>query len=258
MNLREFERQFGAELRSARRTETVLPITGNGLTRTQRVGVYRNNVRTVHVHALRAAYPVVSRLVGAEFFSYLADAYWADVGSVSGNIRNYGAELGQFLSTFAPVATLPYLADVARLEWLRQEARVARPIPVATDDRVFWQAGQEHGMRRIGTHPSVRLIASKYPILSIWDFCQVPDPVGELSYDAPGQMVCVSQSGRHDIVMQLLTEAEYRLLCGLVGRAERIDSLVNAATVGESSERLATLCGWARDGIVYVTDRGSA
>ena len=81
------------------------------------LAVYRNNYRGNLHDTLAAAYPVVLQLVGADFFRYMACQFIEATPSRSGNLTGYGASLGDFIADFSPAKELPYLADVARLEW---------------------------------------------------------------------------------------------------------------------------------------------
>ena len=45
--------------------------------------------------------------------------------STSGDLNVYGDEFGEFLADYPHAANLPYLADVARLEWAIDEAQRA-------------------------------------------------------------------------------------------------------------------------------------
>src|SRR5438105_1677644 len=83
----------------------------------RRLGFYRGNVQANAARALRNAYPVCAALVGAQFFEALAHAFAAERPSQCGDLNDYGAEFGGFIAAFPPAAPLPYLADVAALEW---------------------------------------------------------------------------------------------------------------------------------------------
>lgn len=112
------------------------------------IAVHRHNRRANLHGALRSAYPVVERLVGADFFAYAAAAFIDAHPSRSANLEDYGAQFGEFLRAFAPAAELPYLADVAALEALIQRATVA------ADDAATFE------------------LQSPFPVLRIWQVNQ--------------------------------------------------------------------------------------
>lgn len=80
----------------------------------------------------------------------------------------YGAALPDFLRTFASVRHLVYLPDVALLEWSRHAvAHVADAVPT---DLAGLAAMAPDEMERLhfSFHPSLALLPSDFPIVSIW------------------------------------------------------------------------------------------
>jgi hypothetical protein len=91
-------------------------------TRCDRIAIYRRTVFANYRNALAATYPVVKRLVGAPFFNTAVDSYVHAHPSASGDLNVYGDAFGDFLAAYPHAANLPYLPDVARLEWAIDEA----------------------------------------------------------------------------------------------------------------------------------------
>jgi hypothetical protein len=83
----------------------------------ERFGLYRGNLASTWTKALAAAYPVIAQLVGEEFFAALAREYGRAHPSDSGDLNRFGARFEPFLRCFEHVKDLPYLPDMARLEW---------------------------------------------------------------------------------------------------------------------------------------------
>ena len=142
---------------------------------TNALDIYRNNYRGNLQDALAAAYPVVEQIVGAEFFSMLARNFIEHHPSRSGNLHNYGAELAPFLATFPPAQSLPYLADVARLEHARSRACHAADAPVLTAEAAApaLASGPRSGELRLVCHPSCCLFGSSHAVVSLWAAHQV-------------------------------------------------------------------------------------
>src|SRR5262249_59736878 len=76
---------------------------------------------------LEPAYPVVSALVDRRFFGYAADAFIRRHPPAGARLGEDGADVPEFLAAFPPCAHLPYLPDVARLEWAVHRAPTAPP-----------------------------------------------------------------------------------------------------------------------------------
>src|SRR4051812_40516028 len=109
--------------------------TSRGTADARRFAVYRNNVVAGLGKALESRFPVALRLVGEEFFRGMARAFIADHRPRSPLLAEYGDELPAFIEAFDAAASVPYLADIARLEiaWGRAyHAADATPVAVAS------------------------------------------------------------------------------------------------------------------------------
>ena len=153
--------------------EGVLPTglhTWNGSDPGRRFAVYRNNVLASLIDALADSFPVVQALVGEPFFRAMAQIYVRECPPESPILAEYGDRLPLFIRQFAPAAAVPYLADVAQLEWLRIQAfHSADGTRVATTTLATVWADVEHlPDRRLTLHPSLQLIRSPYAVVSIW------------------------------------------------------------------------------------------
>lgn len=132
-----------------------------------RFGVYRNNVTYGLTRALARRYPVVERLVGAEFFAATARLFLSDHPPRDPRLFLWGDAFPAFLNSFRPLRDLPYLPDVARLEWLRglaYHAADAAPAPA----EALARAAADPARFALRLHPSLHLLRSRYAVLSIW------------------------------------------------------------------------------------------
>lgn len=134
----------------------------------RRFAVYRNNVVVGLVDALAARFPVVAALVGDAFFRAMAAVHARAAPPRSPLIFRYGDGFPDFLEGFPPAAEIGYLADVARLEWAMGEAAVATDAPALGRAALAGLTPEALLSTRIELHPSLRLVASRWPILSLW------------------------------------------------------------------------------------------
>ncbi len=140
----------------------------DGKPSTRRFNVYRNNIAASLTRVLRAAFPATARLVGEDFFAAMARAHIARQPPASPMLFDYGAEFPEFIATFVPAASLPYLCDVARIERAWVEAyHAADAHAIAPEDFARMRPDDLPDMRVI-VHPSVRIVRSKFPALTIW------------------------------------------------------------------------------------------
>jgi hypothetical protein len=208
-SLPELQRYFGRALCDP--GAMLPPIRANGLGAARRLQVYRHNHETALLSALRAVYPVTERLVGEEFFAAAAAGYARENPSHSGNVQDYGGAFPSFLGAYAPAASLPYLGDVAALEWRRLQTALAAPhTPM---DLKALAAVPAESLPELYFHhqPAARAFGSPFPVLSIWELCQQAEPEGELDLSLGSQCVLFSRPAL-DVQMRLVTPGEYAFL----------------------------------------------
>lgn len=180
----------------------------------QRFSVYRNNVQHSLRRALSARFPVVEALVGAEFFAAMARVFIAEAPPQGPVLLEWGADLPGFLERFPPIAHLPFLGDVARLELARGRAcHAADAAPVAPDALTVPNLETLH----LRLHPSVELYTSRHPAVGIWQAHQPgaerrplgPGPEHALIGRCPDFSVIVApvDAGTHAVIAALAAGA---------------------------------------------------
>lgn len=170
--------------------------------------IYRNNFRGNLQDVLASTYPVAEQIVGKDFFRMMAREFIGQHPSRSGNLHHYGAELGDFISTYAPAQELIYLADVARLEWACHLAYFAADAEILDVGRLATVAPKRYAYLRLLLHPACKVVRSGYPIATIWHAHQPGMPEAfHVDLDSGPQHVLVSR--KHDVVsVQVLVEPE--------------------------------------------------
>ena len=172
--LTEAQTTFGAALLSSRQAESAAPLfLQSHNTTLDRLAIYRGNVVSAITKALQRAYPVIEQIVGTEFFAALARAYWQEHPSTSGDLHDYGGAFAEFVARFEHTQHLPYLHDVAQLEWAVQQAYGAADHVVLALSALTSSMGAEAEAADIGglrftLQAGATLLDSIYPIASIW------------------------------------------------------------------------------------------
>jgi hypothetical protein len=172
------------------------------------VEVYRNNYRGNLHDALAGAYPVIRQLVGEDFFRLLARRFIEAHPSRSGNLHRYGAEMASFVASFEPAQGLPYLADVAALEWACHCAYFADD--TTTFDIAFLAQipAERYPDMVLHIHPECRLVHSRYPIAAIWQAHQ-PGADADFRIDLDSGSCNALVSRKDDVVLvNELTDAD--------------------------------------------------
>ena len=86
------------------------------------LAVYRRNLRGNFAKVLALEFPVVQRLVGADYFDTLAWQFQQVEPSRSGNLHGIGAHFAAYLRGRFTGGDLGYLGDVAELEWALEQS----------------------------------------------------------------------------------------------------------------------------------------
>jgi hypothetical protein len=176
-----------------------------GVAAERRLHVYRNNHVAGLATALAAVYPVTARLVGEDFFRQLARAYIAGHPSTSGDLQAFGAVLPAFIRGQASLAALPYLADVAALEWAAHEV-YHEADEQALDVAALARVDADAQLRiRLHLQLATRFVASPFPVLAIWHANQAASDDGVPS-------VSLADGGVRVLVARRDFEVEFRVL----------------------------------------------
>lgn len=244
-SLRELQASFAGALSDPHRTCAVLPPAN--------LAVYRNNASFTFREALARTFPVVHRRVGDDYFRQLAAQYRVLHPSRSGDLHDFGREFADFLAEHLAGGEYAWLADLARLEWLRTESSVAgaaRALDVETLSR-FAAADLER--LRFLFQPSVRLHTSSYPVFSVWQANQVENapPVDQSAGSEQG----MTRSGDNGTEVLSLEPRLFSFLFALGGGATLGDAM--SASGFDERELLAALAFLFREQLVSEVSLGA-
>jgi hypothetical protein len=174
---------FAAALRDSARTgETRRWLAGDAAQVERRVAIYRANMVAAAEKALSSAYPVIRQVVGDAFFHGLAREHQRATPSTSGDLTGFGATFDRFLADFEHVRSLPYLPDLARLEWAAHLAYGAADAPDWDAATLGAVAPERQADIRFQWTPGLAVIASRYPIVRLWTLHQ-PGGAGDFNVD---------------------------------------------------------------------------
>ncbi len=219
--LHQLQSEFAAALLDPSRA-VPLDVTSHTMPRpTRRFDVYRNNVVASLADVLQGHFPVVTRLVGEEFFRAMARCFIVDHPPRSPILSRYGGLFPAFIQKFPPVQDLPYLADVARLEWLQRRAYHARDQVSLT--AAVLEALPKTRLPRLTfeLHPSVGLLVSRFPVVSIWRTNTLDAEVEAISLDSGGEAALVVRPLLDVQVVPLPPEAETFVALLMMGHTVR-------------------------------------
>ncbi|GAB4358255.1 MAG: DNA-binding domain-containing protein [Oricola sp.] len=200
-------------------------ITGpHGKKAVRRFNVYRNNVVLGLVNVLVDYFPATARITGDNFFRAMAREFVRAHPPSSPLLFLYGTGFPAFIESFAPAASMPYLADVARVEraWLTAyHAADLEPLAPAALGAVPPDRLAE---AVFAPHPATGLVRSPYAVFEIYDANCNAQTVGPIEIGRP-QSVLVTRPGL-DVEVTALPDGDDAFF----------ESLIAGATLGEAAE----------------------
>jgi hypothetical protein len=152
-----------------------------------RLQIYSDSSLNGRLKALRNIFHSSERMVGEQFFAQMATEFLIQQPSQSLTADAQGQMFADFIVNYSPAASLPYLSDLVKLEWLwYQVFHDASDIP--------------------------RFMQSQYPITQLWEMCQ-PEYRGDFvlqDLTEPLRVMLVQHEQR--IHMRHLTQDEWNAL----------------------------------------------
>ena len=192
----------------------------------QGLAAYRGNAAAIAERALAVACPTVAALVGEETFHRLARDFWQQQPPACGDLGEWGAALPAFIAEQASLASEPYLADSARLDWLVHAASRAADGPAATPPLELLGEHAPDALH-LRLRAGCALLASAWPVATIWQAHQGHPGRQQPHADTHGERFAAVRSafaaGAH--------EAAWVWRDGLAVRVEALDD-ATAAFVG--------------------------
>jgi uncharacterized protein (UPF0276 family) len=215
----------------------------------RRLGIYRGNLGAHWARALASTYPVLRQLVGDEFFDALARVHGRAHPSLDPDLSRFGALLPDFLEDFEPAATLPYLPDLARLEWLVHEAFHAPDAdPSAPAPRLDGLTPEAFEAARARLHPTLRLHASPYATPALWRAHVAPGAAFPSAMAQAGHARVLRP--RWQVEVTSIDAAEHAALACLAAGGSFGAALDAAFALDEDFDVGARLAAWVREGVL--------
>ncbi len=211
-SLREVQVALSAAIRSADHEGLRDLVRDDGIPPERRVQIYRNNFRLNALAAMRATYPVIERLAGADWFAQSVGKFQETYPSQSGDLQNLGAAYPQFLHRELADTEYRYFADVAELEWCYQLVLTAGERGPVDIDKLRSTPERDYEKLRFVPRPALALVESVFPILGIWRANQPSSPsAAPMHLDSGASRVLLIRRETH-VELRELAIGAYELL----------------------------------------------
>lgn len=140
--------------------------------RLSRIEIYWNGYHARLLECLEDWYPatraVVEKVQGENSFPQLVTLYLWKHPSTSRNIMDAGAKLPGFIKRNEISGAIPYLADLARLEWECLSVIHEPPASTLSPEALMTVPADAWASARLGLDPAARLLRSSWDLHPLW------------------------------------------------------------------------------------------
>lgn len=230
MRLHEFQEQFrdlmleAPEALESSSEGFAAQFEAGGIPLPERLKVYRSTIVGGIAETLCKGFPILEKLVGADFLRETARRFVMAHPPEAGCLNLYGRGFDDFIQAYAPAQNFPYLPDMAALEIAMNEAYYAPDDEGLGAEALAQLSADDLGGLRVELRSSARIVCSDYNLAALRAYCLAPEgPIPDIN--TPCNLLIY----RPDLEVHLvpLTEPEAFML-GL---------LRDGAALGDASER---------------------
>ncbi|MEQ1755903.1 MAG: DNA-binding domain-containing protein [Micropepsaceae bacterium] len=184
--------------------------------------IHRNHFFQSLTGALEKTFPAIVSLVDQRFFSYCAHEFIQEHPPRTPCLFEYGESFPEFVAQFPPCRHLPYLGDVAQLEWNIH----------AVFHAVDGSGVDVLNIVRPGLPADIRLMESSFPVHRIWQAALEHESSGVDVSHSTAKLVIYRDDG--DSTMQQLGDCAFEFLRAVAAGAGPLVALGKASHIDPS------------------------
>lgn len=232
--LPDLQRAFASFLEGGEGEAVAAAVVGDSIDAAARLRIYRHHVRYSLTTALAATFPTVQALVGEAFFAGMVRGFIEANMPEQPVLSEYGTGLAGFIAGYEPARGVPYLPDIARLDWAMNFAFHSEHGPVLDAAALGAIPSEVLPSLRLRLVPGATLIQSRFPLDRIWRASQ-PDASDEkVDLASGGAALLIQGEG-----FVTLDRGEAAFLARLDG-VEALEQAVEVAIAADSGFDLST------------------
>jgi hypothetical protein len=228
----------------------------NGKAAARRFAIYRNNVTVSLIDALAAIYPAVQRLTGPDFFRAMARFHVRSAPPTSPLLFEYGREFPAFIESYEHAQSMPWLADVARIEraWLdAYHAADAEPLSPAALAAI---APGQLAELVFAAHPATQVVRSSFAAVTIFAANRDPEPASRIDASTPEDALITRPD--LDVVVRRLPPGGAAFVISLMAGHPLAESVAAALDDSPAFDLAANLAGLLEAGAFTSLTSGEA
>lgn len=194
-----------------------------------RIAVYTAGYPARVTEALHETFPALAKILGDNAFAALSDRYRATLRAEPVNLNDIGADLPGFVQADVASESLPFLPDLAVLEWAVTRAFHAAVTEVFDPvDCKDWSL-EDWPRAQLGFQPGLALLRSRWPLRALHATRDQERDEIDVDLEQGGECVLVFRRG-YEVLVEALPDRE----------ADALEAFRAGETLGEVSERLAS------------------
>lgn len=213
-----------------------------------RIAIYRNGLEAIWSQTLANAYPVMQKLVGADFFDLLSRDYGQQFPSLSGDLHDFGGDFPQFLKQSKTLTDYPYFSAVAELEWQIHRAYYAADAHCLGLAEFLSTVGDAAQESQLVFHSAATLHMSPWASAAVWRAHQ-SEEVAMLEVPLDTASFAAISRREWQVELQFISEASYCALITLQEGKDLAQALEKAMSIDASFDVAGELQTWFSFGI---------
>lgn len=219
--------------REGKSLEAVLHPQG-GVPGGERMAVYAGAYLARMAEALKETFEAVARFAGEAAFIDLCEGYVEAYPSGEYNLSEIGHSFAAYAAKTSYAAKLPFIKDLASLEWAVSRAFHAPGREPARMER-FAGWDDEHWSRaRIRVQEGCSLLRSAWPVADLWNARKMPEGRIDVAIEGRPQTVFVYRAGL-DVRVRVVSAAEAAFL-ERVAAGDSLGEILASFEGGETPE----------------------
>lgn len=221
----------------------------------RRALVYRNGFISSCTNALRSNFPSIEAIVGADYFTKIAQEYVLNQPPEKSALALYGRQFTTFLRDNSKRHQLPYLHCFAQLDYAWLQAYFAiDSSPLSEDDIQHWlDTGKAIPELTVALNPSARLMSLNYSVLATWTQLKANAILKQkLAITHSTEESLIWRTPQDTIHTQRLNEAQIAFLQPLWQSASIQDACENAFKTDATFDVLSFFSSLLQNGLLLM------
>jgi hypothetical protein len=137
------------------------------------------------INALAAVFPATMRITGADFFRAMARFHVRATPPTSPLLLEYGRDFPDFIERYEHARSMPWLADVARIERAWLDAYHAADVEPLAPQALASISPERLAEAVLTPHPATRIVCAHFPAVTIFAANRSEGPVGRIVATEP-------------------------------------------------------------------------